>query len=172
VSKIVAGFDSSLGGNGDPRTTRYCPTNYLSPNIAALSANTVLMSFLKANRSELRTITTNSNADISQNMVNICNSTRVVNIITLYMAAFLGSPLDINKIVNTFVYDYTALYRYPFYNYQPFTIYPPQNLAGFPGLEQAYWTIVMQYTTANEYYLRYYKDNYWCSDQGSGVFLF
>jgi hypothetical protein len=165
VSKIVAGYDSTQPGNRDALTFRYCPSNYLSSNIQTLTSNTALMNYLTVSKAELKTIYTNAGADLSQNMVNICNATRVVNVVTIYMAAILGSPVSISNIISNFIYDYTTTYKYPFYNYVPFTIYPPQNLAGFPGLEQAYWTIVRQYTSSNENNLRNNKDNYWCSDQ-------
>ena len=98
-------------------------------------------------------------------MVNICNATRVVDIVTVYMAALLGSPVKVDNIVNNFVYNATTTYKYPFQINSPFSIFPPQKLPGFLGLEQAYWTIVVQYTTSNENNLRKDKDNYWCSDQ-------
>ena len=37
-----------------------------------------------------------------------------------------------------------------------------ENLANFPGLEQAYWTIVWQYTSSTENNLRKDKSEMWC----------
>ena len=166
VSKIISSYDSTQSGNGDALTFRYCPTNYLSTDIATLSSNTDLMNYLKVNKSELRTVFTNTSADLSSNMVNICNASRVVDLVTVYMAAFLDPQVNVKSIVNNFIYDPTTPYIYPYYyTYKSFTIYPPTNLAGFPGLEQAFWTLARQYTTSNENYVPYNKDGYWCSDK-------
>ena len=165
VSKIISSYDSTQSGNGDALTFRYCPSNYLSTDVATLSSNAPFMNYLKVSKAELKTLFTNVSADLTNNMVNICNTTRVVNLVTIYMAALLGSPVDINNIINNFVYDSTISYKYPYYNSVPFAIYPPSSLPGYPGLEQAYWTIARQYTISNEWYLRGNKDYYWCSDQ-------
>jgi hypothetical protein len=167
MDKIVGAYDTNQYGSRDALTFRYCPSNYLSSSIQALTANTAVMNFLKVSKAELRTILTNSSQDLSENMVNICNATRAVNIVTIYMAAFLASYVNMDKMINNFTYDFTTKYNYPFHYDQKFSIFPPDNLAGFPGLEQAYWTIAMQYTRTNEWYLRGNKDIYWCSDQES-----
>ena len=165
MSKIVGNYDGSIPGTGDSCSNRYCPINYFSSNIATLSAIPAFTNYLTVSKAELRTVFTNTSADLSSNNVNICNATRVVDIVTIYMAALLGSPVKVDNIVNNFVYDATTTYKYPFQSNSPFSIFPPQKLPVFLGLEQAYWTIVVQYTTSNENNLRNDKDNYWCSDQ-------
>jgi hypothetical protein len=156
ISQIAGGLDITLPEAGNPLTTYDCNVD---AQLATLNNNAVLMDFLKNSYSELKGPVNNSNGSF----VNICNNNRTVNIITLYLAAFLGSPVDIAAIVNSFVYN--PPYEYPRYIYNPVAPTPPLNVANYPNIEQAYWTIVAQYTVYNEYYLRSSKDNNWCPDQ-------
>jgi len=164
VSQIVGGMDMSWHDTRDPVTTRDCFQGYLNPAITTLNNNIALMTFLKTSKAELTTKFTNPNDSLTESLVNLCNTNRTVNVVTLYMAAFLN--LNIGTIVNSFVYDPTYQYSYPYrYPNNPgFTANIPKNVAGYPGTEQAYWTIVMQYTALTETNLRGF-DNYWCSDQ-------
>ena len=166
LSKIVAGYDTStFSWAGDARTTMICTSNYLSTSLSALSANTDLMNYLKVSKAELTTVLTDKTADLTDNLVNICNTTRTVDIVTVYLAALLGSPLTVGKIVTGFVYDFGTTYKYPYYYGGVFPIYPPKSVPGYPGIEMAYWTIVSQYTVYTEIYLRQNRDPNWCTDQ-------
>ena len=158
ISQIAGGLDTTIPGTGSPLTTHDC--NF-DTQLAALNNNAVLMGFLKNSYSELKTPFNNPNGTY----VNICNNNRTVNIITLYLAAFLGSHVNIATIVNSFVYE--PPYTYPRYIYSPVAPTPPVNVANYPNIEQAYWTIAAQYTVYNEYYLRAGKDGNWCPDQAN-----
>ena len=162
VGKIVAGMDTTSPGYGDPLRTVYCYNGYLTTPVNTLNNNNALMTFLKISKAELTTKFTNPNDSLSESLVNLCNTNRAVNIVTLYMAAFLN--LNIGTIVSSFVYDPTVPLTYPYPRNPSFTANIPKNVAGYPGIEQAYWTIVKQYTASTESNLRN-KDPYWCSDK-------
>jgi hypothetical protein len=158
ISQIAGGLDITIPESGNPLTTHDCS---FDAQLETLNNNAVLMDFLKNSYSELKTPFNNSNGAF----VNICNNNRTVNIITLYLAAFLGGEVNIGAIVNSFVYN--PPYLYPKYIYNPVAPTPPVNVANYPNIEQAYWTIATQYTVYNEYTLRSGKDSNWCSDQAN-----
>jgi hypothetical protein len=156
ISQIAGGLDITIPEAGNPLTTHDCS---FDTQLGTLNNNAVLMDFLKNSYSELKTPFNNSNGEF----VNICNNNRTVNVITLYLAAFLGREINMAAIVDSFVYN--PPYLYPKYIYNPVTPTPPVNVANYPNIEQAYWTIATQYTVYNEYILRSGKDSNWCSDQ-------
>ncbi len=163
IIQLAGGLDITFPEAGHPLTTYDCK---LDMQLETLNNNAILMDFLKNSNSELKTPFNNSDGTF----VNICNNNRTVNIITLYLAAFLGSPVNIATIVNSFVYN--PPYLYPRYIYYPVAPTPPVNVVNFPNIEQAYWTIVAQYTVYNENTLRGDKDSNWCADQANNWITF
>ena len=147
MSKIVGNYDSSIPGTGDSRSNRYCPINYFSSNIATLSAIPAFTNYLTVSKAELRTVFTNTSADLSSNMVNICNATRVVDIVTVYMAALLGSPVKVDNIVNNFVYDATTTYKYPFQAIWSISVMPPGLWILSPSTWLLFWDLLSKWTT-------------------------
>ena len=51
----------------------------------------------------------------------------------------------------------------------PKATYIPENEPAFPNLEQAFWTILNQYTPATEINIRRDKSNLWCWYVGKAV---
>ena len=117
----------------NPLFSTICDTG---PQVALADANTALLEYLTTSTDELKTPAVPSNTTI----INICNANRTINVITVYMAYFLG--LNINTIVNSYVYYPTVTYTYPNKYFQNTQI--PNKLTNFPNLEQAFWTIVNQ----------------------------
>jgi len=117
----------------NPLFSTICDTG---PQVALADANTALLEYLTTSTNELKTPAVPSNTTI----INICNANRTINVITVYMAYFLG--LNINTIVNSYVYYPTVTYTYPNKYFQNTQI--PNKLTNFPNLEQAFWTIVNQ----------------------------
>ena len=113
-----------------------------------LTDDTDLNNFLTDNKTGLWTT---AGQDTNAVLKNICNLDRVVNIATLYLAKFLG--ISISKIMDDFTYDPNQNYVYP-NSSNGQTVYPPVDVAGMPDLPQVYWTIVSQYTSANEKSIR------------------
>lgn len=162
VTRIAGGPDTTQSA-GDPVSTWNCYNGYLNTPIDALNSNSDLMNYLKVNQTELTTVFSNPNTSTATGIPNICNTARTVNLVTVYLAAMFGVA-SVRNIVNNFVYDPTIQYKYPYQTNVYFVVFPPVNVAGYPGIEQAYWTLVMQYTASNEYYLRR-NPAYWCADQ-------
>ena len=52
-----------------------------------------------------------------------------------------------------YTYDLDKTYVYPNSSVDQ-VVYPPDQLANFPNLEQAYWTLVSQYTSSTEENMR------------------
>ena len=103
-----------------------------------------------------------------QERPNICNQNRVVNIATLYLAQSLG--LSTLTLVETYTYVTSATHVFPMPKKGgPKNTYIPDNLPDFPDLEQAFWTILNQYTPATEINIRRDKSNLWCWYVGKAV---
>lgn len=129
LSVILGNIDKQTP---NPSNSTICDTG---PEVDSADANTVLLEYLTTSTDELKTPAVPSNTTI----VNICNVERVINVITVYMAYFLG--LNIDTIVNSYVYFPTVNYTYPLgHNTQ----IPNNSLENYPNLKQAFWTIVNQ----------------------------
>ena len=106
----------------------------MDPKVNAVDANTNLLTFLTVSTTEL----SSTNIPTNSTLVNLCNADRVVNIITLYMAYFLG--IDTNNLINNYVYDSRLTFKYPL----GINTQIPRSLKNYPSIEQAFWTIVNQ----------------------------
>ena len=103
-----------------------------------------------------------------QGRPNICNANRVVNIATLYLAQSLG--LSTQTLIETYTYITSATHVFPLAEKGgPTATYIPDNLPDFPDLEQAFWTILNQYTPSTEINIRKDKSNLWCWYVGKAV---
>ena len=148
LTALVAGYE---GFSRSPVQDVPCP-DYTDPIKTDLHADTDLRGFLNESTVGLWTKLAGQDNATDQR-VNICNLERETDIITLYLASALG--LSVTNIVTNFVYDGSKNYTFPNHTTQgPDTIYPPYQLAAFPNLEQSYWTVMAQLTTATEPGLR------------------
>lgn len=133
------------------------------------TADSSLNAFMK--ESSLSLMTTDGQENDTQGRANLCidNNVRRINIATLYLAKALG--LSVSNIINNYVYDTNvSSYTYPSNSSNP-QIYPPTGsvLTSFPLLDQAYWTIVSQYTRFTEDRLDSGKSTHWCWWVGVGM---
>ena len=165
LSPLIAGYE----GYRSPVQDVPCP-EYTDPLKTALHADTDLRAFL--NESTLSLWTKLSGQDNSTDQrVNICNQDRDTDIVTLYLAS--AFRLSVSNIVNNFVFDEVKNYIPTFPNHTtngPDAIYPPDQLAAFPNLEQSYWTIMSQLTTSTEPLLRTAERSpKWCWHVGYAV---
>ena len=130
----------------------------------SLDADTDLSSFME---STLGLKTSLGQDDDIQERPNICNENRVVNIATLYLAQVLG--LGIQTLVDyTFVVSASHVFPMPEKG-GPRATYIPENEPAFPDLEQAFWTIMNQFTPDTEKLIRQHKSNLWCWYVGKAV---
>ena len=137
------------------------------PYMDSFDADTNLITFLGSTLG-LKTSLGQDN-DI-QERPNICNQNRVVNIATLYLAQSLG--LSTLTLVETYTYVTSATHVFPMPKKGgPKNTYIPDNLPDFPDLEQAFWTILNQYTPATEINIRRDKSNLWCWYVGNLVHI-
>ena len=151
------------GGNPDPKYHAYC-NPIKQPYQQTFQDDNTLNDFLKINTAGLKTSLGQDNDTIP----NICNSDRVVNIATLYLAKLLD--VDLDTIINSFTYVTSQTYVFPnstANNVQ--NIYPPNNLPLFPNLEQLYWTILAYFTPLTEPQIRNNKSPLWCWYVGRAV---
>ena len=163
LSPLVAGYE----GYRSPVQDVPCP-DYTDPIKANLHTKTDLRAFLNESTVGLWTKLAGQDNSTDQR-VNICNQDRDTDIVTLYLAAALS--LSISNIVTNFVFDEVRNYTFPNHTTNgPDTIYPPDQLAAFPNLEQSYWTIMAQLTTSTEPALRNTKRSpKWCWYLGYAV---
>lgn len=133
------------GNTPDPSTHVRCTEDLKQKNVLNVNANLALVQFLTNETMEL---SNTASMDTSE-LINLCNPKRVVNIITLYMIHFLG--LNTTAFINGYVYNTREPFIYPakYKNTQA-----PVNLTNYPNLEQAFWSVVQQYTLATETKLR------------------
>ena len=108
--------------------------------------DTDLTDFMKVGNLSLKT----SAGQDESTLINICNPDRLINLVTLYMAKMLS--LSIADIID-YTYDMDETYVYPNSTVDQ-VVYPPENLTDFPNLDQAYWTLVSQYTKSTEKNMR------------------
>ena len=127
------------------------------------------MNFLTASTLSLKK-KTGGQANDTQQRKNICNPDRKVDITTLYLARSLG--LSVSNIVTKFKFDESLSYTFPNHSTKgPQTIYPPDNEAAFPNLEQTYWTIISQYTSNTEPSMRTrHRAEKWCWIAARGLY--
>ena len=160
MSGLIAEVD---GSHPDPRYHVFCyPIQ--QPYQQAFQDDSSLNDFLKINTAGLKTSLGQDNDTIP----NICNSNRVVNIATLYLAKLFDVSLD--TIINTFTYVTSKTYVFPNSTANNVKdIYPPRNLPQFPNLEQLYWTILVYFTPLTEPTIRANKSPLWCWYVGRAV---
>ena len=133
---------------------------------AKFSAEPLLAEFLT---SRLDLLTTRARDNDTQQRANLCNPGRVVNLATLYLSVSLELPLS--SWVPSWHYDPSQSYLFPGHPQTgPGSIFPPSQLAGFPGLEQVYWTILAQYSPDTEPGLRTGRSNMFCRVKGRAVY--
>ena len=133
--------------------------------IEQFNKETSLMDFLTKSTIDLPSTSSIDN----HTEVNLCNPNRIINIATLYIASAL--QLDVGKLMTSFDYNPSAKFVFPNHTTDgPKEIYPPDNLADYPNLEQVYWTIISQYNTNSEPGLRQGKNNVWCFNYGLGMY--
>ena len=163
LTPLVAGYE----GFRSPVQDVPCP-DYTDPIKTDLHADTNLRAFLNESTVGLWTKLAGQDNSTDQR-VNICNLDRETDITTLYLASALG--LSVTNIVTNFVFDESKNYTFPNHTNQgPDTIYPPDQLAAFPNLEQSYWTVMAQLTTATEPGLRTAERSpKWCWYQAYAV---
>ena len=132
-------------------------TKLIATDKASFDADTDVTNFLTVSTQSLPTI----EGSRTGGEPNICNSSQVIDVTTVYLAKILGinvGTLIANYVFNTKLSDHT----FPAGSSPPNPIYAPENLSDFPNLEQTYWTILGQYTNATEPNMRKDKDDVWC----------
>ena len=139
--------------------------NVTQPYMDVFDADTNLINFLG---STLGLKTSLGQDNDNQGRPNICNENRVVNIATLYLAHSLGLLTQTLIESYTFVVFATQIFPMPKKG-GPKATYIPENVPAFPSLEQAFWTILNQYTPATEINIRRDKSNLWCWYVGKAV---
>ena len=142
--------------NSDPRRYMDC-SKLIATDKASFAADTDVTNFLTVSTQSLPTI----EGSRTGGEPNICNSSQVIDVTTVYLAKILGinvGTLIANYVFNTKLSDHT----FPAGSSPPIAIYIPDNLSDFPNLEQTYWTILGQYTNATEPNMRKDKDDVWC----------
>ena len=131
------------------------------------AADSSLNSFIT--ESSLSLTTTDGQVEDPSGRPNLCIDSDLsrINIAPLYLAKALG--LSVSNLINNYVYD-TNVSSHVYPNSSQ-TIYPPTqaDLTDFPLLDQAYWTIVLQYTPYSERNLRKDKSTHWCWWVGQGL---
>ena len=160
----MADLVAEVNGGHEPVWHVYCAL-IIPPYKQSFRDDSALMNFLEVSTLGLKTSL--GQDDDTQQRPNVCNPDRVVNIATLYLAKLLG--LSLEPIITTFTYVTTKTYVFPNNVLNPITIYPPQNLANFPNLEQAYWTILSYFTPLTEPQIRHNKSPLWCWYVGRAV---
>ena len=113
---------------------------------------------------ELKNTAHSWNATIS----NVCNHHRKVNLATIYLARALN--LNVGNIISSYTYDAAATHVFPDGSNGPTETFIPNSLAAYPDLEQAFWTIMDQYTNSTEPGLRSGKERNWCHYQAMAVY--
>ena len=147
----------------DARISINC-TPVVDEYMKGLESASNLIDFLAVNKVELKNVISMDEGEEP----NICNPLRIVNIATLYLAHHLG--LSVDSVRNNYAWDSSKAHVFPNHTTQgPEQIFIPADLADFPNLEQAYWTILSQYTSYSEPYLRRGKDRMWCVYYGIAV---
>ena len=119
-------------------------------------------SALKAFLSSTQELQNSKSADAGA-VSNVCNPQRSVNVATVYLAKALG--LDVGSLVGSYTYNWAASHSFP----MNATVGPSKTFEPTGDEEQAYWTLVDQYTTKTEPGLRSEKGRNWCHHQGIGV---
>ena len=150
----------------DPKTKPDCDV-VSKPYEDLFTADASLNSFIKESSESLTT----SDGQLSDpsGTPNICIDDNIgrINIATLYLAKALG--LSVSNLINNYVYD-TNVSNYVFPNVT-WQSYPPEGsvLTDFPLLDQAYWTIISQYTRFTISTIDYGKSTHWCWWVGFGL---
>ena len=101
-----------------------------------IDANAALVAVLTQSKDEAPNT---ASADVGADF-NLCNPDRTINIITTYMLHHLSIPIE--EVLANYIFDPAKTFEYP-HNYD--NVRNPDNLADFPNLEQAFWTIIEQY---------------------------
>ena len=80
----------------------------------------------------------------------------------MYLAKSLG--LNVKTLKNSYRYNTNVSYHaFPTGSNSPSQTHIPVNEAGYPNLEQVYWSIMDQYTNITEPKMREDKDKMWKS---------
>ena len=95
---------------------------------------------------------------------------QVIDIATVYLARTLG--LNVIELEHSnYVYNTSiSSHFFPSGADSPDTTYIPENVDGYPNLEQTYWTILDQYNSTSEPFMRANKDMMWCHHYGVGMY--
>ena len=131
LSLIMGSIDSSRSKS--PLTSTVCSDELMAPKLDLVNQQTSLLKFLKESNKELQNTLTDDNSTL----INICNPTRAINIVTLYLSHFLG--LNVDNIITNYVYNPRQTFVYP-----GNVSNSPTPVAAVPNLQQAFWTIVSQ----------------------------
>jgi hypothetical protein len=132
-----------------------------------LNADTGLKNFLTISKKTLRT----SNGQYTGTTVNICNTTRNVDVTIAYLAKAFG--LNVANLATNYVFDTNiSLHSFPVGSQSPSQTYIPTGaiLYSYPGLDRMFWTIMDQYTSTTEPTMRQNKDKVWCHYKGLGMY--
>ena len=87
----------------------------------------------------------------------------------MYLAESLG--LNVKTLKNSYTYNTNVSHHsFPTGSNSPSQTYIPENEAGYPNLEQVYWSIMDQYTNVTEPKMRQDKDEMWCNHKGLGMY--
>ena len=88
---------------------------------------------------------------------------------TMYLAKSLG--LNVKTLKNSYRYNTNVSHHsFPTGSNSPSQTHIPVNEAGYPNLEQVYWSIMDQYTNITEPKMREDKDKMWCNHRGLGMY--
>ena len=94
----------------------------------------------------------------------------MIDITTVYLARTLGLNVrdleEGNYVFNTSL----SSHSFPTGAESPSSIFIPENLHGYPNLEQTFWTIMDQYNSTSEPFMRANKDMMWCHHYGVGMY--
>ena len=94
----------------------------------------------------------------------------MVDITTVYLARALGLNVE-DLETGSYVYNTTlSSHSFPTGAESPDQTFVPENVDGFPNLEQTFWSIMDQYNSTSEPSMRADKDMMWCHHQGVGMF--
>ena len=164
-------FDQSLAGmvaksKHYNALYHYDCTSTTPDHVAEFDQEPELLEFFS---SSLELLTTLARDNDTEQRPNLCNPRRVVNLATLYLSVSLG--LDLSTWISSFYYDPSRSYVFSNSTQAgPSLIFPPVEVADFPNLEQVYWTILSQYSSASEPSLRAGRGDMFCRVVGVAVY--
>ena len=97
----------------------------------------------------------------------------MIDVTSIYLTRALG--LSVAKLLmednSSYIFNTTlASHSFPSGGDGPAQTFVPDNVDGFPNLEQVFWTIMDQYDSTSEPLMRENKDNMWCHHHGVGMY--